>query len=227
MSNYGTVFFALAMLLAACALSCQPELGPAKESVKASTPEPPDESVSASATAIVVAPSSTLTPTRAPTDTPTCTPTDTPTRTPSATATGTPTDTPTSTPTGTPTSTPTAIGIPAASCPGLEIKAPSEARAQLPFGIEWDVAGATPSGYVYALEFSRDQTSWQRAFMMRQWEEGGLQRAETPGPGAEGVFYWRVCLVGEDGIGPVQCCSEPHSINHTRPDRDRDESGGG
>jgi hypothetical protein len=227
MSKYETVLFALAVLLAAGALSCQPELGPATESVKASTPELPGESVPVSVTAIVVAPSLTITPTRAPTDTRTCTPTDTPTRTPSATATGTPPDTPTSTPTGTPTSTPTRVGIPAASCPILNIRAPSEAHAQLPFGIEWDVAGAAPSGYVSALEFGRDQTSWQRAFMMRQWEEGGRQRAETPGPGGEGLFYWRVCLVSEDGIGPVQCCSEPHSINHTRPDRDRDEGGGG
>jgi hypothetical protein len=57
MSNYGTVFLVLAMLLAAGALSCQPGHGPAKESVEASTPEPPDESVTASVTAIFVAPS--------------------------------------------------------------------------------------------------------------------------------------------------------------------------
>lgn len=179
-----------------------------------------DESAPASVTVVVVAPSPS--PTITPTDTPTSTPTDTPT----STSTSTPISAPTSTPTRIPTSTPTRVGIPPTSCPTLRINAPSEAPAQLPFGVEWDVTGApVPSGHGYALEFSRDQTSWQRASIMRQWEEGGYQRAEVPGPGGEGEFYWRVCLVAVDGTGPAQCCSEPHRINHTRPDRDGDGGG--
>jgi hypothetical protein len=231
-SKYRTMFLALILLLTMVVSSCGVGTGSEQQGLEASEAESApvgttDVESGGHESATVVAVSASPTPTTTAISTPTHTPTYTPTDTPTSTPTDTPTRRPVSTPTHTPTRTSTAVGRPAASCPTLEIKAPSEAPAQLPFGIEWDATAASkPSGYVYALEFGRDQTSWQRAFMMRQWEEGGRQRAEVPGPGGEGIFYWRVCLVAEDGTGPAQCCSEPHSINHTRPDRDgRDEGG--
>jgi hypothetical protein len=230
------MFLTLILLLTVVVSSCGVGTGSVQQGLEASKAESPSVGItdiepggheSATVAAVSASPTPTITAINTPTDAPTYKPADTPTSTPTGTPTRRPVSTPTYTPTRTPMSTPTTVGIPAASCPTLEIKAPSEAPAQLPFGIEWDVTPASiPSGYVYTPEFSRDQTSWQRAFMMRQWEEGGRQRAEVPGPGAEGVFYWRVCLVAEDGMGPARCCSEPHSINHTRPDRDgRDEGG--
>ena len=230
------IFLAIVLLLTGVVSSCGLGPGSVQEGLGGSESESPsvestdvEASRLASVTAVVVAPSSTstATPTSTLTDTPTSTPTDTPTSMPTDTPTPAPVSTATYTPTRTPTSTPTRVGIPAASCPTLEIKAPSEARAESAFGIEWELTGApVPLGYTYALEFSRDQTNWQRAFMLRQWEEGGRQRAEVPGPGGEGIFYWRVCLMSEDGSGPPQCCGEPHRINHTRPDHDGREGGG-
>lgn len=240
MAKYRTMFLALVLLLTVAVSGCGIGTGSEQQGFEPSeaeshsvgiTDSEPTDHESETVVALSASPTATTTATGTPTDTPTYTPTDTPTHTPTGTPRSTPTNTPTSrpvyTPTHTPTRTPTTVGIPAASCPAHEIKAPSEAPAQLPFGIEWDVMPASvPSGYAYALEFGRDQTSWQRAFIMRQWEESGRQRAEVAGPGGEGIFYWRVCLVAEDGIGPAHCCSAPHVINHTRPDRDgRDEGG--
>ena len=139
-------------------------------------------------------------------------PAETPTHTPTATATSRPTHTPTSTPTATATRI---------SCPTLTIKLPSGAPPHLPFGIEWDVTGApVPSGYGYTLDFSQDQTSWQRASIWRTWQEGGYMHAEVQGPG-EGHFYWRVCLVNmADPTGPSECCGASHLIIHERPGRE-------
>lgn len=145
--------------------------------------------------------------------------------------TGTPTNTPTATPTrrpatATPIPKPTATATPKPiSCPTLKINVPSSAFPKRVFGLEWDALGApVPAGYSFAVEFSPDQASWNRTPPLRPreeggelWFEGGHWHAELSGPGTEGTWYWRVCLVKtSDPTGPSVCCGPTHPIDHGR-----------
>jgi hypothetical protein len=106
-------------------------------------------------------------------------------------------------------------------CPSLRITLPpSQTRPKQTFGIQFDRTGAMPAGYDYIVEFSGDNATWNRTqpIPARVREDGAHWMAETSGPGVEGTFYWRICLVKTtDPGGPALCCTQPPAkIVHTR-----------
>ena len=106
-------------------------------------------------------------------------------------------------------------------CPSLRISlGPSRTRPKQTFGIQFERTGQIPAGYDYVVEFSGDNASWNRTqpIPARVREDGAYWMAETSGPGVDGTFYWRICLVDTaDPGGPAVCCTQPpHKIVHTR-----------
>ncbi len=106
---------------------------------------------------------------------------------------------------------------PTIQCPTLTILHPHTGWPRRVFGIQFERTGGLPGGYDYVLEFSQDEASWSRTQPVPAdvRQDGPYWMAEVRGPGSEGTFYWRVCLVNmADPTGPSECCSEPWPIIH-------------
>jgi hypothetical protein len=106
-------------------------------------------------------------------------------------------------------------------CPSLRISnPPSQTWPRRTFGIQFERTGEIPAGYDYVVEFSWDNATWTRTepIPARVREDGAYWMAETSGPGVEGTFYWRICLVSTvNPGGPAVCCTQPPAkIVHTR-----------
>jgi hypothetical protein len=119
-----------------------------------------------------------------------------------------------------PTPVPPTATTPSISCPTLTIRMPDVVvgRPTRIFGIQFQRVGELPAGYGYVIEYSWDQTAWQRQdpvpASVRQ--DGPYWMAEARGLGVTGTSYWRLGLIELANLGATPVCrTPPWAINHT------------